>query len=147
MRAFVRSLVRALSRPDIGCMYMRCDVYCSEVGYERVSYISLHWFSIRKFPSRRGERGYADEFPRFGVSYLRFYEFRRTRGTIERLSIPGKSRSTYFIFYELVNKRKREREKERKGAKTGEKRVASPHSHPFPHLDIYLRLDCLAGLP
>ena len=64
--AFIRSLVRSFVRasaPASGYrLYMRYDVYCPGVAYERVSYISLHRFPIRKLYSHRDECDTAANF-------------------------------------------------------------------------------------
>lgn len=113
VRSFARSFVPALSRPDIGCT---CNVTFIVQGWPmkgcRVSH-SIDFLYENLIRAESTTR-YRRRISMIRGSYVRFYEFRRTRGTIERLSIPGKSRPTYFIFYELAKKRAREKEEKRR---------------------------------
>lgn len=113
VRSLVRSLVRASALASGYRLYMQRDVYCSGVAYERVSRISID-FLYENLIRAKSTMRYRRRISMIRGSYLRFYEFRRTRGTIERLSIPGKSRPTYFIFYELAKKRAREKGEKRR---------------------------------
>lgn len=139
------SLVRALSRPDIGCT---CNVTFIVQGWPVKGCRIFRAIDFLFENFARAERR-APNFCDSGAAYVGFYGFRGARGTIEHLSIPGRTRPMYFIFHEPAKTGERRgggRGGEGEGGAGGrEREFASVHSHPFPRPDIYLRLDRRAG--